>query len=203
MDWTALLNAAEAVVGGALGGSVTVYGLSKFLGDAWLGRMLEKEKAKYAKEIESLKSGFAQELEHYRAQLDRSIFVTRAHFETEFTAMKEVMQRLSDVKVLWLKLHPVQFGRSDVDLYDGIESLRKASEAFHEKLEEWAVFIEVEIYDEFNRCYMGADEEWRRLKAGNEKDDPAEIVSHFWTAYRNACQKVRDRIKNLAVMPRT
>src|ERR1700720_767618 len=159
MDWTALLNATEAVVGGALGGSVTVYGLAKFLGDAWLGRMLEKEKAKYAKEIESLKSGFAQELEHYRAQLDRSIFVTRAQFETEFTAMKEVMQRLSDVKVIWLKLHPVQFGRSDVDLYDGIESLRKATEAFPEKLEEWAVFIEIEIYDEFPPCYMGADEE--------------------------------------------
>jgi hypothetical protein len=203
MDWLALLNVAEVIAGGALGGTAAVYGLSRFLGDAWLGRMLEKEKAKYAKELEGLKSSFAQELEHYRAQLDRSIFVTRAHFETEFTAMKEVTQRLSDVKVIWLKLHPVQFGRKDVELYNGLESLHKAAEAFHEKLEEWAVFIDIEIYDEFNRCYIGADEEWRRLKAGNEENDPAEIVKHFWDAYRHACQKVRDRIKNLAVMPRS
>jgi hypothetical protein len=61
---------------GAVGGSAAVAGLSRWLGDAWLGRMLEKEKAKYAKEIENLRSGFAQDLEHYRAQLDRSIFVS-------------------------------------------------------------------------------------------------------------------------------
>lgn len=203
MDWHAVVNAAKVIVGGALGGAAALFGIFRWFGDALLGRMLEKEKAKYAKEIEQLKSGFAQELEHYRAQLDRSVFVTRAHFETEFKAMKEVSQRLSDVKVVWLKLHPIQFGRSDVDFNEEIESLRKATEAFHEKLEEWAVFIEPDLYDEFNRCYIGADEEWRRLKAGNDMDDRAGIVRHFWTAYQNACQKVRNRIKSLAVMPRT
>ena len=68
-----------------------------------------------------------------------------AQFETEFTAMKQVAQSLSDVKVIWLKLHPIQFGRNDIalDVDEGIELLRKATEAFHEKLEEWALFIEI------------------------------------------------------------
>jgi hypothetical protein len=57
---------------------------SKWLGKYWLEWLLAKHKAEYD-----------QELEHYRAQLDRSVFVTRAHFETEYTAMKEVAQRFS------------------------------------------------------------------------------------------------------------
>ena len=98
MDWSSFLNAVEVIVGGAVGGTATVTFLSRYLGEAWLGRILEKEKARYAKEIENLKAEFAKELEHYRAQLDRSTFVTRAHFETEFTAMKEVSQCLSQGK---------------------------------------------------------------------------------------------------------
>ena len=56
MDWSALLRAVELIFGGALGGTVGVFGLSRWLGDAWLGRILDKEKAKYAKEIEKLKA---------------------------------------------------------------------------------------------------------------------------------------------------
>jgi hypothetical protein len=78
---------------------VALAGLSHWLGDRWLGRLLEKEKAKYAHELATLQAGFAQELARYHAQLDRSTFVTRAHFETEYTAMKKVSQSLSVVKL--------------------------------------------------------------------------------------------------------
>src|ERR1700676_2246492 len=99
MDWSAWLKAGEVIFGGAVGGTTAVFGLSRWLGDVWLGRLLEKEKAKYAEAIEKLRAAFAQELERYRAQLDRSIFVTRAHFETEYTAMKEVSKSLAEVKI--------------------------------------------------------------------------------------------------------
>jgi len=203
MDSSLLLNAVEVVFGGALGGTAAVFGLSHWLGEVWLGRILEKEKAKYAKEIESLKAGFAQELEHYRAQLDRSIFVTRAHFETEFTAMKEVSQCLSEVKVAFLKLHPVQAGTtmSDAERTQSIDSLQKATDKYHEKLEEWAVFLEPALYDEFDRCYGAAEAEWKRLKANHSEPDRAGTVTYFWKAYGQASQMVRDRIKSLAVMP--
>src|SRR6266849_9943656 len=106
MDWSALLKLGEVMLGGAIGGSATVYGLSRWLGDVWLGRLLEKEKAKYAREIEQLKAGFAQELEHYRAQLERSIFVTRVHFETEFEAYKTVFAKLAEMRLRFGELRP-------------------------------------------------------------------------------------------------
>ncbi|SRR6266480_7622644 len=88
MDWSWFLHFLVAFVGGGATALVIIFAFSRWLGELWLGRLLEKEKAKYAEEMAKIKAGFDHELEHYRAQLDRSIFVTRAHFETEFTAMK-------------------------------------------------------------------------------------------------------------------
>jgi hypothetical protein len=112
MDSSLWIDSAKAIFGGAAGGVATVTFLSKYLGDRWLGHVLEKEKAEYAKQLAKLTAGFTQELEHYRAQLDRSVFVTRTHFETEYSAMKEVSQCLSEVKVNFLKLHPIEAVRN-------------------------------------------------------------------------------------------
>jgi hypothetical protein len=205
MDSSAWLKAGEVILGGALGGTATVFGLSRWLGEVWLGRILEKEKAKYAKEVEKLKAGLAQELERYRTELDRSIFVTRAQFETEFAAMKQVSQALSGVKVAFLSLHPLD---ANVRLMDAertkrIDWLKRASDKYLEKLEEWAVFLEPPLYDEFDHAYAAADAEWKRLKTNPEDHDRAGTVAYFWKSYRQACQMVRDRIKSLAVIPRT
>lgn len=201
MDWSAWL---KIIVGGGVSGIAAVSFASRWLGDFWLGRLLEKEKTKYTKEIEELKAGFAQELAHYRAQLDRSIFVTRAHFETEFTAMKEVSQCLSEVKIAFINLHPIQAGTkmNGAERTHGIDLLERATHKYHEKLEEWAVFLEPTLYDEFDHCYAGADAEWKRLKTNSDEPDRAGTVAYFWKSYRQACQMVRDRIKSLAVMPR-
>jgi hypothetical protein len=156
MDLSWLISA----VMGAIGGSAAVLGLARWLGDRWLGRILEKEKAKYARELEGLKAGFAQELEHYRAELDRLTFVTRAHFDTEFTAMKEVSQCLSAVKIAVRKLYPIEIqvpGVIDIDRAKQVAELQSANEKFREKLEEWAVFLEPKLYDEFDHCHAGAE----------------------------------------------
>ena len=202
MDLSALL---EGLFGGAVGGTMIVLGLSRWLGDVWLGRLLEKEKAKYAEAIEKLKAAIAQELERYRAQLDRSVFVTRAHFETEFTAMKEVSQCLSEVKVAFRSLHPIDAAVkiTDAERTERINWLARANNKYLEKLEEWAVFLEPSLYSEFEHAYVAANDEWRRLKTNAEEPDRAGTVRYFWKSYQQACQLVRDRIKSLAVMPRT
>lgn len=202
MDLSALL---EGLFGGAVGGTMIVLGLSRWLGDVWLGRLLEKEKAKYAEATEKLKAAFAQELERYRAQLDRSIFVTRAHFETEFTAMKEVSQALSEVKIAFVSLHPLDASVriTDAERSERIDWLERANDKYLKKLEEWAVFLELPLYDEFDHAYAGADAECKRLRTNPAELDRAGTVAYFWRSYRQACQLVRDRIKSLAVMPRT
>jgi len=32
-------------------------------------------------------------------------------------------------------------------------------------IQEWAVFLEPDLYDEFERCHIGADEELKRVRA--------------------------------------
>jgi hypothetical protein len=48
----------------------------------------------------------------------------------------------------------------------------------------------------------GADEELKRARANRSDDDKekAQGAEYFWRAYRHACQKVRDRIKSLAIL---
>ena len=81
-----------SALSGAAGGTAAVAGLSRWLGEFWLGRILAKEKAKYDKELELLKAEYAEKLGAYKdvldrsknllqAQIDRSVLVTRAHFE--------------------------------------------------------------------------------------------------------------------------
>ncbi len=82
MEW---ITALEGFVTGTLGGVAAVFGLSKYLGELWL----ERQKVQYSKELEEFKDGLQQEQKRLQSRIDRSVFVTRAHFETEFTAMRE------------------------------------------------------------------------------------------------------------------
>jgi hypothetical protein len=198
MDST--LTAVISIISGAVGGSAAVSGLARWLGDRWLGKLLEKEKAEYAGELERIKKEFAQELEHYRARLDRSTFVTRAHFETEFTAMKDVSQSLSGVKLLLLDLYPIEVRPVNPKRDDLIAELESANQKFREKLEEWAVFLEPKLYVEFDHCYAAAHALCREEKSFEGKPKEGS-KKYFWDAYQNACQMVRDRIQCLAVLP--
>jgi hypothetical protein len=130
MDWSTWIKAGEVIFGGALGGTAAVLGLSRWLGDVWLGRIVEKERAKYTKEIENLKARFAQELEKYRAQLDRSIFVTRAHFETELAAYKQIFDGLGEVHLAMTGMRPM-FGiaRPNATEQDKVKTLLDQLEA--------------------------------------------------------------------------
>jgi len=200
MDW---LSIVESVAGGALGGSVAVLGLSRFLGDLWL----EKQKSQYSKELEGFRDSLHKAQAQMQAEIDRSVFVTRAHFETEFLAMKEVSQCLAEVKIAYLSLNPVDrsIRIGGEERTQNIARLSAANNKYLEKLQAWAVFLEPTLYDEFERCNVGADEELKRLRANRSDDGKEKALNaeYFWHAYRNACQEVRDRIKSLAVLPRT
>ena len=83
-----------------------------------------------------------------------------------------------------------------------IRRLEEVNEKYLAKLEEWGVFLKPTLYDEFERCHMGADEELKRLNSDSQqKEDRALNAQCFWRSCSQACQKVRDRIKSLAVLP--
>jgi DNA repair exonuclease SbcCD ATPase subunit len=176
MDWATWFK----LIGiSAASGAAAASAAFKLFGDYWLA----KRKAEYDKEIEKLKAQNAQDLEQYRAKLNRSN-----------AAIKEVSQCLSEVNVLFRKLHPIdasiQLTTAETTQY--IDELQKASDRFNAKLQEWSVFLEPDIYDAFERCHTAADSEWRRLKTRSGETDRAGTVNYFWTSYRQASQLVRD-----------
>jgi hypothetical protein len=133
------------------------------------------------------------------------VFVTHAHFETEYSAMKEVSQRLAEVKIAVLTLHPADAREkmSPTERTQRIAELKDASETYRAKLQERAVFIEPHLYDKFEHCYIGAHVELKRLQASTSWPENQLNVEYFWRSYGEACQAVRDRIQSLAVLPRT
>lgn len=177
MDWPTWFK----LIGiSAASGAAAASAAFKLFGDYWLA----KRKAEYDKEIEKLKAQNAQDLEQYRAKVNRLN-----------VAIKEVSQSLSEVNVLFRKLHPIdgstRLATAETSQY--IDELQKASDTFNAKLQEWAVFLEPDLYDAFERCHTAADSEWRRLKTRSDETDRAGTVNYFWTSYRQASQLVRDQ----------
>ncbi|HJT54375.1 MAG TPA: hypothetical protein VJ848_11030 [Candidatus Angelobacter sp.] len=173
---------------------------TRLFGD-WL---VEKIRQKYAKELEAFKSTLQQQQQVIDALTTRALYVSRAQFDTEFTAMKEVSQQLAKVMLAFRKIHSLDVGEEleEAELIDAARILTQETKLYLEKLTEWAVFLEPPIFDEFNRCYEGANEEGKRLQGHNLFHTDQQLnVRHFTTSYSNASQKVRDRIKLLSALP--
>ena len=81
-----ICNIAWSVVGGAGSGLAAVAASLRPMKDRWM----ESVKASYAKDLEVFKDSLLQEQRRIQALVERSIFVTRAQFDTEFNAMKDI-----------------------------------------------------------------------------------------------------------------
>ena len=217
MDWSAWLKAGEVIFGGAVGGTASVLGLSRWLGDAWLGRMLEKEKAKYAREIEKLKAEFAQELERYRAQLDRSVFVTRAHFETELAAYKQVFEGLGEVRLAISGTRPMMSvspeGESKEDkikrLAERLNLLIGAHDKTVKVIEHLSPFYPQDIYFKLSMCLSVARGEILDIQTGGDEtfslkwyEEGQRRLDAFFPTYNSVTEAIRNRIATLAIIPR-
>ena len=73
-----IINLTIAQIGGF---SVVIIGLSSWLGKVWSGRILEKEKSLYIKELENIKSKYTLITEQYKIQLKKSEFFFQKQFD--------------------------------------------------------------------------------------------------------------------------
>jgi hypothetical protein len=163
-------------------GAAAAFIVCKLFGDYWLRETLAKLKVESDKELEKLKAELTKDLEECRGRLDLT-----------HTARMQVSQCLSEVNIAFSKLHPTVAGLSldDDERIVWIDSLQKAADVFNAKLQEWAIFLEPALFDVLERCYGGAESEWRRLKDRSEKPDRARTVDHFRYSYTRACQLLR------------
>jgi hypothetical protein len=187
---------------GAIGGVIGMAAIARFFGN-WL---MERVKAGHTKQLEELKNTLLQNQMRQQAMIANATYVTRAHFDTEFLAMKEVSQELAKVRLIFDKFHVVEAGQemNETEHYKAAAELAEADRNFSAKLVEWGVFLTPEIYAEFEKCHFGSDAESRRVRSF-PSDDRERVVNKgsFYTNYSSGCQMVRDRISKLAVLPGT
>jgi DNA replication initiation complex subunit (GINS family) len=102
-----------AILSGGTTGAVVsaIWNLSLKL---WLQGREERSKEKLAgidaefkAELARLDATFKHSQSRAQAAIDRSVFVTRAHFETEFEAMKQVFSHLSQLQIGLNGLRPM------------------------------------------------------------------------------------------------
>lgn len=224
---TGVIEFLGALASGGIGGALMVTGLSRWLGDVWLGRILAREKAKYDIELEQLRAGYAEKQEGYKdaldrsknmlqAQIERSIFVTRAHFETEFEAYKKIFEDLAEVRLLMSAMHPMlRVVREDETREDRFKELSanclKLADAHNKAArttENLAPFYPQEVLERLNRCLQLVRIEILNVQTGGERTFSVEWsrqgedrVKEFMLAYQEVSDVVRQRIATLAVLP--
>jgi hypothetical protein len=200
-----------------------VGGLLGFLGK----RMLQRQIQEHGKELEQLKAGYVTELERFKseldtskrilqAEIDKTVLVTKVHFQTEFDALKQVFEKLADLKFRMCSLHPpMRIVRETETKEERLALLNKQLEALHIAYdavltvsEYLSPFYPQEIYGHLRQCLADANKEDMHLKlSGPETFTLAwsqrgeANVEAFRTSYDAVAELIRQRISKLAILP--
>jgi hypothetical protein len=151
-----------------------------------------------------------------QAKIDRSVFVTRAHFETEFEAMKQVFAYLSQLQIGLNGLRPMvtvetpgEGERQRVTrLFERLEKVFSAYNDLLAESEAKAPFYPAELYDAIEECERAAWMEINSVRTSGANmfgptwyEEGERNRGRFSKAYRRAGDIIRDRISRLAILP--
>lgn len=214
-------NVAAAVIVSLGGGGAIVLALSSFLGKVWASRILEAERAKYAKDLESTRATYAGELEQLKSQLDaarratqagldRAVYIHRLHFEAEFAATKDIWSRLSTVRAKMKNVRPVSRltppGETEEQELDRTFPLFvEAKNAFVNAVDTQSPFLPRDYYSKFDEIikilnleyFDVATEkpgrEWR-LRGKHNFEELCKLAADF-------SDMIRERMEHLVLFP--
>lgn len=84
-----VLEVVSGVIVSLGGGAAIVAGCSSWIGKVWADKLMEKEKSKFARELEQLKHAMLRDAESYKIKLKKSEFIFQKEYEaaSEFSAM--------------------------------------------------------------------------------------------------------------------
>lgn len=208
------------VFGGAAASLIVVYGLSRWLGDVWKAKILERVQQDNRKELEAIKSEMQTSVDKANRLLDagisKAILVTRTHFETEFTAYKEIFAALSDAKNYLHAIRPVfiitgeaESVKDEKNLVDRLNKLIAAQNKAFVVSDNLRPFYQDEIYQGIQECFKSSKFEILQVKTGGgfsmfnqdwfeagRKNQEA-----FVRDYLHVSTLIRDRLASLGVLP--
>jgi len=207
------------IFGGAAGSLVVVYGLNRWLGKVWKDKIIETVKQDNRVELEAVKSEMQVSVDRANHLLDagisKAILVTRTHFETEFTAYKEIFAALSDVKNCLHAVRP-QFiiagederVKDKTDLVDRLNKLIAAQNKAVVISDNLSPFYQDEIYQGIQRCFNASKYEILQVKTGSRGTFSEEWFEEgrkrqeaFAEDYIRISILIRDRFASLGVLP--
>jgi len=67
---------------------------------------MQKDRAKHEEELEKLRSSLEQSQRLLQGEIEKTLFVTKTHFETEFRILREVWERVSEGRAAISVLRP-------------------------------------------------------------------------------------------------
>ena len=207
LDALKIAGAALASIGSA---SAIMWALSSWLGKVWASRILEQDRVKYAREIEQLKAEYGREIEGLKTELEKTVFVSRIQFETEFKALADIWRNVADLRgsiseLRPIGLHMVQRGvdeneafnnrfREYARLLDGLlKSVHHNSPFYPEDIHAQLVALLQTANAEYVDCALDEprDQEWRQRGIQNREE--------FMTAADRLSDLIRKRLRELAV----
>jgi hypothetical protein len=192
-------------------------------------RSLQRDEAETKVALAKLQNQFAQaerraqaeaeQLERReQAAIDRSVFVTRAHFETEFEAMKQVFSHLSQLQIGLNGLRPILAVESPNESQEEkiarlFERLRNVFASYNNLLvesEARSPFYPAELYAAVEECERAASLEINAIRTSGENmfepdwyEQGERNRGRFLKSYHKAAGIIRDRISRLAILPST
>jgi hypothetical protein len=212
-------NIAGGILGGIFSSAVVIPIGARYLGDFFLGHVLAKQKAKYDKELERLRAHYAQELERFRAGLERSVLVTRAQFETEFDAYKQVFEALGPVRLTMGGTRPMLSVSHEGETLDDrrralagrLRDLIDAQNKAVTVVENLLPFFPADIYRCIvDECLRASAHEILDIQTAGEEtftltwhEEGARRWDEFLPAYNKVADMIRARISMLAILPRS
>jgi hypothetical protein len=177
---------------------------------------LQRNQASSAEKLAKVEHSLEGLQRKAQAEIDRSVFVTRAHFETEFEAMKDIFNSLSEVRLAMNAIRPMMAIEPADETQD--EKLKRLSERFRtfiiatDKLlntsESKAPFYSEELYESASDCWRAASMEINSIKQAGP--DSLRIDGYlqsqknkdkFSEGYFKSIKIIRNRISELAILP--
>jgi|SRR5579863_955569 len=204
----------ETVLASIAASGISVGAVLRLFWGTLSDHMLAGLKAKHEKELEGLKQEHAQLLAGYQHELDKTILVTKVHFETEFSALKETFQKLAEVRLIFAGIRPFMSvapaGETREDklkaLFERLQLLISAYNGLIATTENLRPFYPKEIYEHMEECSRATWMEITDVQTSGDETFKSDWYAQgrknnerFMKAYTTVAGLIRDHIATLAV----
>ncbi len=203
-SWTTFLG---SLVGSGATAWLVVKGLGSHLADRWLARY----KGEIDKEFEKYRDALEQKRKRIEAELGQRTYVSKAQFDTEFNAIKDIFAALGKLRLSFNGLRPfVDWIPPDEEgklklVSARLSHFRPLLDALVTTVESAYPFVPDNIYEQLEICMRMGMIEMRHIDEAGAKalsptgyDDGAKQHEKFTSAYFAAAKLVRERLKQLS-----